>query len=121
MPKGVPMSDREYPTGAQVSVARRLVVDRYGKAMATAVLADDDLRIGRVALDALASMSPEDRAALARWLDPEPLGEEARVRRIQAATVKRVTEWLRSEDVRAGTYLLAEAIDKRFGGPDAVK
>ncbi len=96
------MPDREYPTGALAAL-------------------DPRVPSATEALDALATMSPEDRAALARWLDPEPLSEEARVRRIQAATVKRVTEWLRSEDVRAGTYLLAEAIDKRFGGPDAVK
>jgi hypothetical protein len=74
------LPDPNYPAGALEAVARRLVVDRYGKAMATAVLADDDLRIGRVALDALAAMSPEDRAALARWLtegrDDTPLDDE---------------------------------------------
>jgi hypothetical protein len=129
------MPDREYPAGALEYVARRLAVDRYGKAMATAVLADDDLRIGRVALDALAAVSPEDRAALARWVWPE--GHEGlayldesltsmRAERdaIEAATVKRITAELREQDPsldRGWCLYYADSIDRKFGGPDAVK
>lgn len=146
-------------------------------------------RIARKRLDALAAMSPEDRAALARWLNPvEPFTDRARtaalavgaaecrwcghvhdpedghcdahanvglgrcecpgeglavaydkinaallaaeqdcaelrgqIAEAEAATVKRITEWLRSE-APSQHNAAARAIERKFGGgPDAVK
>lgn len=98
---------REYPIGA------------------LGVLAGDGLLSGRDAacdfgrgrLDALAAMSPEDRAALARWVWPEAGNEFAMVELVRAATVERIVARLR--DMNLG---IADGIEREFGGgPDAVK
>jgi hypothetical protein len=119
-------TNREYPAGA----LRALVANRAGHLH---IYGTDD-HFCRLHLDALAAMSPEDRAALALWLtrgiDFE--ADEAFEARVEAATVKRITEWLRrrandmdavGRAMRSADWrFAADAIEHEFGGgPDAVK
>jgi hypothetical protein len=113
----VRMPDPNYPTGA----LEALIANRASHLHVVGTDGD----FCRAHLDALAAMSPENRAALALWLtrggDFE--ADEAFEARIQAATVKRVASWLRNAKTCGpppGPETWAFAIEREFGGgPDA--